>query len=177
MKNALLIVDVQKFFINKFTKDIPKKIVFFLKKKKFDFILFSKFIFLKKSGFGRFISNPRLINRRDTDIVPELEKFITKNNVFIKSTFSSLKSKELLKFLRKNKIKELYICGIDTNACVISTAIEAFDLGLDVKVLEDFCASHSGNKYHKNAIEILKRNARDIIINSRNIINSKDITF
>jgi nicotinamidase-related amidase len=169
MKNAILIVDVQKFFINKFTKDIPKKITIFLNKKKFDFVLFSKFIFSRKSSFAKFIKKPRLINQKDIDIVSELKKFITKNNVFTKSTFSSLKSKQLLNFLKKNKVGKLYLCGLDTNACVLATAVEAFDLGFDVKVLEDLCGSHSSKKYHKNAVEILKRNARDIIINSKEV--------
>jgi nicotinamidase-related amidase len=165
MKNAILIVDTQKFFINKFTKDIPDKIANFLKEHTFDYIIFFKFIFSKDSSFAKFIKNPRLIHSEDTDIVPELEKFITKNNVFVKSTFSSFKSEKLLNFLKKNRIEKLYICGFDTNACVFATAIEAFDLGFDVKVIQDLCASHSGKKYHKDAVEMLKRNAKDILIN------------
>jgi len=169
MKNALLIIDVQKFFINEFTKDIPKKIANFIKKHKFDFVLFFKFINSKDSNFVKLLNWQRMLSSPEIDYVPELKKFITKNNVFIKSTFSAFKLKKFLEFLKGNQIVKLYICGTDTNACVLSTAIEAFDLGFDVKVLEDLCASHSGKQYHKNAIEILKRNA-NLVTNSKEII-------
>jgi len=170
MKNALLIIDVQKFFINKFTKDIPKKIANFLKNNSFDFTIFSKFVFSKKSSFARFVKKPRLVSPKDTDIVPELRKFITKDNVFTKSTFSVFKSKKFLKSLKKKKVKNLYICGFDTNGCIFSTAIEAFDLGFDVKILENLCASHSSKRFHKNAIEILRKNVKGLVISSKEVI-------
>jgi len=170
MKNALLIVDVQKFFINKFTRDVPKKIASFIESGKFDFILFSRFINSENSNFVKFLNWQKMLSSPDIDIVPELEKFVTKENVFEKSSFSVFKSKNFLEFLKENKIKKLYICGFDTDGCVFSTVIEAFDLGFDVKILEDLCASHHGREYHQNAIKILERNARNILANSKKII-------
>jgi len=169
MKNALLIIDVQKFFINEFTKDIPKKIADFLMNHKFDFVLFSQFINSENSNFVKYLNWQKMFKPPDRNIVPELGKFVTKNNIFIKSTFSVFRSKQVQNFLRENKVRKLYICGFDTDRCVLSTAIGAFDLGFEVKVLEDLCASHHGKQYHQNAIEILKRNAKVLIINSKNI--------
>ncbi len=166
MKNALLIIDVQKFFINEFTKDIPKKIADFLETYKFDFVLFFKFVNSKDSNFVKFLNWQKMFSSPDIDIVPELEKFVTKGNVFDKLTFSAFKSEKFLKFLKENEIKELYICGFDTDGCVFSTVMEAFDLGFNVKVLQDLCASHHSKGYHKNAVEILKRNAGSLLANS-----------
>lgn len=45
MKNALIIIDVQKYFLNKHTKHIPEKIAKFLEKNRdFNFVLFFKFV-------------------------------------------------------------------------------------------------------------------------------------
>jgi len=170
MKNALLIIDVQKFFINEFTKSIPKKVAYFIENHKFDFVLFFKFINSKESNFVKSLNWHKMLNSPDIDIVIELEKFVTKDNVFTKSAFSAFKSEKFLKFLKENKIKKLYICGFDTDECVLSTAIEAFDLGFDVKVLQDLCASHHGRKYHNNAIEILERNAGNLLANSMDFL-------
>jgi nicotinamidase-related amidase len=169
MKNALLIIDVQKFFINNFTRNVPEKIADFIKSHKFDFILFLKFINSKRSNFVKFLNWRKMFNSPDIDVAPELERFITKNNVFIKSTFSAFKSMKFLRFLKKKEIKRLYVCGFDTDGCIFSTAIEAFDLGFNVKVLQDLCASHHGKEYHKNAIKILKRNAKSLPVNSKEI--------
>jgi nicotinamidase-related amidase len=169
MKDTLLIIDVQKFFINKFTKDIPKKIANFIESHKFDFVLFLKFVNSKNSGFVKYLNWRKMFSSPDTDIVPELKRFTTKRNIFEKTAFSAFKSKGFLQFLKENQIKRLYICGFDTDGCVFSTAIEAFDLGFDVKVIQDLCASHHGKEYHKNAIKLLKRNAKNLIINSRKL--------
>jgi len=169
MKNALLIIDVQKFFINEFTKEIPNKIVDFVETHKFDFVLFFKFVSSKESNFVKYLNWQKMFDSPDTDIISELEKFVTKDNVFTKSSFSAFKSEKFLEFLKDNEIKELYICGFDTDGCIFSTAIEAFDLGFNVKVLQDLCGSHNGKEYHKNAIEILKRNAGGLLANSADI--------
>jgi len=170
MNDAILIVDAQKFFINEFTKHIPKKIANFLRKKRFDFILFSQYIFSKKSPFAKIIKNPRLINQKDTEIIPELQEFVIKDKIFIKSTFSVFQSKIFLKFLQKNNIKKLYLCGFDTDGCILITAFEGFDLGFDINVLEDLCASHHGLKYHKEAVRILQKNVKEICINSKRLV-------
>ena len=170
MKTAILIIDVQNFFINRFTKDIPDKIRSFLDKNSFDLLIFTKFIYSRKSPFAKFIKNPRLIKSFDTDIVPELQNYASNNNVFVKTTFSSLKSKKLLKLIQKENIKRLYICGFDTDGCVLSTAFEAFDIGFNVGIIEDLCASHHGYLYHKEAVKILQKNIKGSLIKSSELV-------
>ncbi len=169
MKNALLIIDVQKFFINEFTREVPNKIANFVETHKFDFVLFFKFVNSKDSNFVKYLDWQKMFDSPDIDIVPELEKFVTKDNVFTKSSFSAFKSEKFLKFLEDNEIKKLYICGFDTDGCVLSTALEGFDLGFEVKILQDLCASHHGEEYHKNTIKILKRNAENLLANSTDL--------
>jgi nicotinamidase-related amidase len=50
----------------------------------------------------------------------------------------------------------LVICGIDSDACVLATAFEAFDLGYHVKI--NFDLTYSSNDLHKAAQLIAERN-------------------
>lgn len=164
--NALLIIDAQKFFINRFTKGIQKRIADIIGTCKFDFVLFVKFVNSGDSNFVKFLNWQKMFNPPETDIVPELERFVTGSNVFTKPTFSAFKSEALLSFIKKNKIKKIYLCGFDTDGCILSTALDAFDSGLDVRVLQDLCASHLGTACHNEAIRLLKRNAGILLADS-----------
>ena len=55
-------------------------------------------------------------------------------------------------------VNEIYLCGIDTECCVLKSAFDLFEMGYDVKVLKDYCACTNGIKRHMNALEILRRN-------------------
>ena len=55
-------------------------------------------------------------------------------------------------------IDKIYLCGIDTECCVLKTAFDLFENEYDVYVLKDYCACMCGTQRHNNAIEILKRN-------------------
>ena len=67
-------------------------------------------------------------------------------------------TQELIDYVNENKIEKIYLCGIDTESCVLKTAFDLFENEHDVYVLKDYCASTLGKERHNNAIEILKRN-------------------
>ncbi len=75
-------------------------------------------------------------------------------------------SKIKSKYISENNINYIYLCGIDTDACVMKTAVDLFENGLNVKVIENYCMSHSGKKIHKSAIKMLKK-----LIGNKNVIN------
>ena len=56
------------------------------------------------------------------------------------------------------KIQDVHLCGLDTDACVLSTAMEIFDANLRPVVISSACASSGGIALHNNAITMLKRN-------------------
>jgi nicotinamidase-related amidase len=43
---------------------------------------------------------------------------------------------------------DLYVCGIDTDICVLKTAVDAFEYDLTPWILQDACASHAGPEAH-----------------------------
>jgi nicotinamidase-related amidase len=52
---------------------------------------------------------------------------------------------------------EIDVCGVDTDACVLKTALDLFDLGYRPRILIDACASGNGDEYHRLAAAIIKR--------------------
>ena len=151
MKKALVVIDVQKAFINKNTKALPEAIRKYIIKNRhaYDFLLFTRFVNFKNSNFVKLGHYTRCFGPPDTDIHPLLDEFLTENNVFVKHTFSPFKSEEFVKYIKKNNVDELHICGTDTEACVLSTIIDAFDAGYNIKFLEELSGSHNGPAAHK----------------------------
>ena len=160
MTKALLVIDVQNYFINKHTKHLPKIISAFIKRNKnnFDYILFTKFINNRKSNFVKILKWNKCFKSPEIDIHKDILEFTNKNNVFVKAMFSPFKSKKFISFMKKNRINELYVCGTDTEACVYATAIDAFDMGYKIKILKNLCGSHHGKKQHKIGCRLIEEN-------------------
>lgn len=153
MKNALLlIIDVQKNFINDNTKKIPNKITNLINKNHFDYIAFTKFINDEISNFYKILNYKGCINENDRKIVLDTQN----NKVFTKRIYTAVND-EFKTYIKENEIEKVYLCGIDTDACVLKTAIDLFENNIDVKVIENCCMSHSGKRYHNYAIKMLKK--------------------
>lgn len=153
MRSLLLVIDLQNAFINEYTEKIPNKIVELINSKKFDNIAFTRFVNFENSIFVKKLNWKRCISDGDKKIVINTED----NKVFDKSIYSVV-CKEFLEYINENKITEIYLCGIDTECCVLKTAFDLFELGYNVYVLKDYCACTLGTARHNNALEILRRN-------------------
>ncbi len=157
-KNALIVIDVQNYYINDHTNELPQKIFDFIKRNRFDFILFTQFVNRKDSNLIKVFNWDKMMSSPDIDIHKIFDKYIEKNNVFRKSTYSIFKSKKFTEFLKKNKITDLFFCGLDTDACILASAYEGFDLDYSVKVLENLTLSHCGTAFEGAAMKIINKN-------------------
>ncbi len=160
MKKAILVIDVQNYFINSQTKDLPKKICQYVEKnqKKFDLIIFTHFVNDDKSSVYRLLGWKECSTSPGVDIAQELQPVLKYGRVFPKSIYSVLKITKVKNLLKKYGIEELYICGIDTDCCVLATAYDGFDQGYRIHLLEDLCMASSGINLHHAALSIFKRN-------------------
>ncbi|MBI5159398.1 cysteine hydrolase [Candidatus Micrarchaeota archaeon] len=164
MATALIIIDVQNRFMNEFTRHLPARILDFVSKNKFDFVLFIKFVNNNDSGFVKNFGWNECALPPETDIAPELAKLSTPENTFEKNTFSAFKSKRSLDslglpaFLKKNSVSHVFLCGTDSEACVLASAFDAFDSGFKTAVIKELCASCNGKKFSEMASEIIGKN-------------------
>jgi len=155
MKRALIVIDVQNYYINEYTKEIPLKIAEHIKEVDYDSLILTKFINHRNSNAAKAFHWYENTSSPDTDICEELKEYVNKAIIIEKDTYSAFKSKELSDHLEKEGILEIYICGFDTEACVLATAFEAFDLGYNVKPLENLTACSKGNDFKEAGLKIL----------------------
>ena len=151
--NLLLAIDLQNAFINKNTSDVVEKINNLIKTNKYDNIVFTRFINSDNSIWAKKLNYKECISDESKKIVID-----TNGNLVINKHIYSAFSKQLKKYISDNKIYNIYLCGIDTECCVLKTAFDLFENGYNVYVLKDYCACTYGEIRHNNAIEILKRN-------------------
>jgi len=164
MKSALLIINIQNYFINKWTQKLPQNIVRLINNGSFPAIVFTKFVNTPDSNFVRQFNYTKCTKPPYTDIVNDLQPWVKSDNIFVKNTYSAFLNGRLLDWLKKNKITDLTLVGIDTENCVLTNARAAFDYGLTVKVVADCCGSFtSGPQTHQAALEIIKNNIGKII--------------
>jgi len=164
MVRALLIVDVQNYFINKNTQHIPGKIKKLIEDNHWPMIVFSQFVNSPESQFVKQLNFTGCMRPPYSEIVDDLKPWVKKDNVFTKNTFSIFTNPDFKNYLQKNKVDELVICGLDTDYCILADCFNAFDLGYKVSVVADCCGSFtSGDVGHVAALEIIKNNLGRII--------------
>lgn len=152
MKKLLLVIDCQKAFINSYTEKYIKKINDLIRNSEYSNILFTKFKNNNRSPFYNLLKYEKCLNDDDCKIMLDY------NNAKIleKETYSAV-NKELLEYISENNIDEIYLCGFDTDGCVLKTAFDLFENNKKTYILQDYCMSCGGEKYHNEAIDILKR--------------------
>ncbi|MEW5896639.1 MAG: isochorismatase family cysteine hydrolase [Nanoarchaeota archaeon] len=154
MKTALLVMDMQKGFMNKYTLPLIPKIKKLIAEEIFDYVIFTRFVNTPASPYVRLIGFKGMLTEQDTALVPKLEE--NASFIFQKHTYTPFTS-QLNRFLQEKKITRIYFAGVDTNACVLKGAVDAFEKGYIPLVLAEYCASHSGEQFHALALENLKR--------------------
>lgn len=155
MKNLLLIIDCQKAFINKYTEKYIEKINNLIKNCNYDDIICTKFKNSEQTPFYNLLNYRECLNDKDCKLAID-----TETKILEKETYSAVNDK-LMEYLLKNDINEVYLCGFDTDGCVLKTAFDLFENNVKTYILQDYCMSSGGTLYHDAAITILKRTIGD----------------
>ena len=153
MNSLLLIIDVQNDFINENTKHILNKIENLINEGKYDNIVFTRYINSYDNICYKKLDFTGCLTEEGQKIAIDSKNY----KVIDKDMYTSYVD-ELKYYLDKNDISKIYLCGIDTECCVLKTALDLFEAGYDTYVLKDYCAATFGKQAHDNAIELLKRN-------------------
>lgn len=81
-----------------------------------------------------------------------------------KSTYSATQQLVPLIEMQGDDCK-VYLAGFDTDGCILATALDLFDQGVETFVVEPWCASSGGQDIHHAAIKILNRSiGRDHVL-------------
>ena len=155
-KALLLIVDVQKGFLQtaETRAVVPciNELVTAWQERSWP-VAYSRFINLENSNWQRLRDWHELTDEPATQLADGL--IVTGNYIFKKSTYAAW-SPETAAVCAGQGITDVVIAGVDTNECVLATALAVFDAGLTPWVAENCCASNGGSKPHAAAIGLLK---------------------
>lgn len=160
---ALLIVDAQKGFASMELEGIIPKVSMALKKE--DILPIA--ILFRNDGPLRSLDWQGFREAGDQELAGRLEE--KDPHKFYHDTYSIM-TDELRAFLKKEEVVTVYLSGVYTDVCIKMAAMELFDQGYDVKVLEDCCASLHGKAHHDIAIDTLRH-----VLGDKNVISLEDL--
>lgn len=184
-KSCLLIIDMEYDFLDKNSPlfvDFGPKIVKNIKKLLKNFrnrklpVIFIKRehrksgIDIDKTRIEIFKKNKGLIieNDRSSEIIKEL-KPLKNEIVVIKRRWSAFFSTELDILLRRLKIENLIITGVQTPNCIRATVYDALSYDYDVIVVSDATASNSQKIQKNNLNDMEKMGVK--LLNTEEIVN------
>jgi nicotinamidase-related amidase len=149
---ALLIIDVQRYFLNAFTAHIPARVEALQARYSVSFA--TRFVNPPGSAYERLIGwNGCRPGSPDTELA---FKPAPHTQVIEKSVYTVVNA-AFLAALDAAGETEVHLCGLDTEACVSKCALDLFEAGVRPKVLARACASHAGADDHAAALKTLAR--------------------
>jgi nicotinamidase-related amidase len=159
MTEPLLVVDVQRGFINDFTQHVPGRIKRLIETGDFSPVLFTVFVNTPGSPYQRLLDWHGCAAPPETDLVDELASLASRDRIFEKRGLTGLPD-ALADRLRRDHHADghINVVGIDTDMCVLKIAMDIFDLGIEPVVYVDCCASTAGLQAHLSGLAILSRN-------------------
>ncbi len=150
--SCLIIIDVQKGFINQWTGHLPARVE--ARQEEFGRVIASRFVNPPGSAHRRLLGWSRFApDSADAELA-----FRPRDGARImdKSTYTCATG-DFVKELKQSAVGRVHLCGIATDTCVLKSAVDLFEAGLEPLVLAADCASHGGPECHDAGLLLLAR--------------------
>lgn len=171
---ALIVIDAQNGFISDHSRPVIPAIASLVQRWQAagGDVVFTRYLNYAGSPYERLIRWSKLKNSPEIDIVPELLPLASKATAIVDKTIYSFFNDEGETLVREHGWSELYVCGLDTESCVLKTVVDAFERDLTPRLIRDASASHAGQTAHDAGILVASR-----FIGSDQIITMSDIPW
>jgi nicotinamidase-related amidase len=158
-KPVLVVVDVQNGFITEHSRLVIPIIVDLVQRWQTagGDVIFSRYLNYAGSPFERLIGWTKMTDGPETEIVTELAPYVGPRTPVVDKYIYTLFTPEGTRLVNEREWTDLYICGIDTDICVLKTAVDAFEHNLTPWIIKDACASHAGPEAHAAGLYIAGR--------------------
>lgn len=155
-RSMLLVVDVQNGFVNEHTRQIiePVNRLIAAFRERGESVAFTRFVNTPGSGYQRWIGWTRFMGEPENALHDAVDAGA--GPVFVKHGYTAF-TPEFERFLREQRMERLVLCGIATDGCVLKSAVDAFERGIEPVVVTDACASHGGREIHAAGLLLLGR--------------------
>jgi nicotinamidase-related amidase len=157
-RKALIVVDVQPSFLCPRNEYIVKNILTLMDAVTYDLYVEATF-HAEEGSLWNIQQHWTCPVGKETETLPLLAETLRRYDAVrvSKETKSVFKGdKEVLKLFSKKGIQEVHVVGLETNDCVLATALESFDSGFVTYVIEECCQSSSLDELHQVALKILR---------------------
>lgn len=157
-KSVLMVVDVQNGFLTENTQHVLPVIVKLVDQwqKANGSTVYSRYFNYPGSAFERLMDWRQLYAPPDTDIADELTPYTQHSITLDKHTYSAM-TPRFAGLANSHKWTDIAICGIDTDLCVLKTALDAFENGLIPWIVTNASASTGGENSHKSGLTVIGR--------------------
>lgn len=153
-RSCLVVIDMQKGFINKHTEHLIEPLVKYVKHGRFDMVVGTRYVNHPDTACYKFENwKDCMAGSEDVEIIEELKPFI--HRVFDKDKYSCWND-EFKQFVKDMNIDTLTFVGVNTGCCVLHSAFDSYNDVVSTYVVENLCGSTSGKASHDAAIKILK---------------------
>jgi nicotinamidase-related amidase len=152
MPGILIIIDAQKGFITRCSSHVLEQLDRL--QHQLNHVIFTKFYNPDPSPFREILDYQKL-SPGDSDTALALTP--RQDAIIIDHPLYSCVTRELCEHLEKLGAREVYVCGVATEACVLKTVLDLFEHNIRPYVIEDICASDQDKHYHDIAIELMKK--------------------
>lgn len=115
-------------------------------------VVFTRYLNYDDSPFETIMGWSKLKSSPEIDIVDELRELSQRATAVLDKRFYTLFNDEGTSLARKRGWTDMFVCGIDTEVCVLKTAVDAFEQGIRAWLLVDASASHSGQPAHEAGV-------------------------
>lgn len=151
-ERVLIVVDFQKGFLNEHTRWLRAPIETF--QKQFGRVVATRFYRRQGSKMAELLGIEGFERGGpDTELAFTVE---SRTHVVEKSDYSCV-TPEFVSLLRSWDAGEVYVCGIDTDQCVLMIAADLLQADFAPVVCSDLTASAAGPEYHRCGLFIIER--------------------
>jgi len=157
---VLIVIDVQNGFITEGSRHVVPVIADLVKRWQSSGgdTIFTRYINYEGSPYQRLIKWNELMTSPQIDIVPELALYAEKATAVIdKKVYNLFTDDTARRLISERGWTNIYVCGLDTESCVLKTAVDAFELDLTPWLIENASASHKGASVHEMGVFITQR--------------------
>lgn len=113
----------------------------------------------------------KLRDEPDTLLVPELDEVAGRDATMVvdKQGYTAF-TDEVRKLAADHEVSDVVVCGLDTDTCVLKTAVDVFEAGLRPWLAHDCCASNGGRREHDRGVHLARR-----FIGTQQVLESAEI--
>jgi nicotinamidase-related amidase len=119
-------------------------------------VVFSRYHNYPGSPYERLLHWYKVRDSDDVRLVPDLDE-LTAHATVIDKTGYTVFVEDMDKLVAAAGCTDIVLCGVDTETCVLKSAVDAFERGLTPWIVRDACTSNGGTAMHRLGLRLARR--------------------